>query len=280
MPEQDATAREEAGSAAAAAMDHEHPHPPAIDVRCYAELNDRLPPHLRQRTFRRPCAPGSSVEDLLASLGIPPDEVDLVLVNGRSVALQHPLEAGDAVSLYPVFESFDIGRVTAVRAGALRRPAFILDVHLGKLAHLLRMLGFDTSYRNDLTDEDLVRISAAEKRTLLSKDRALVGREDVTRGFVIRSQIPREQLLEVMARFDLRRAAHPFTLCLECNEPLGEVGREAVLDRLPPAVRSIDTNFTQCPACGRVYWKGSHYARMEAYVAEILAPANGAAPLL
>jgi uncharacterized protein with PIN domain/sulfur carrier protein ThiS len=244
------------------------------------EQNDRLPPHLRQRTFRHPCAPGSRFDGLLASLGIPPDEVDLVLVNGRSVALQHLLEAGDAVSLYPVFESFDIGSVTAVRAGTLRRPAFVLDVHLGKLAHLLRMFGFDASYRDDFTDEDLVRISAAEGRTLLSKDRALVARDDVTRGLVIRSQIPREQLLEVMRRLDLFRAAHPFTLCLECNKPLREVGREAVLDRLPPAVRSVHADFTECPACRRVYWKGSHHARMEAYVAEILGPANRANPLL
>lgn len=254
--------------------------PCTVTVRCYAELNEHLPPALRQRTFGRPCAPHGDVGGLLATLGIPPEEVDLVLVNSRPVALSHRLRGGDAVSVYPVFESFDIGTVTAVRGAPLRRPAFVLDVHLGKLAHLLRMFGFDAAYSNDLGDEELVRRSAAEKRTLLSKDRALVGREDVTRGFVIRSQIPREQLLEVMARFDLRRAAHPFTLCLECNEPLEEVGREAVLNRLPPAVRSIDTDFTQCPACGRVYWKGSHFARMEAYVAEILALVNGAAPLL
>ena len=258
----------------------ERPGSGRVAVRCYAELNEHLPPHLRQRTFPHLYAPGNCVDDLLASLGIPPAEVDLVLVNGRSAGLRHPLAAGDTVSLYPVFESFDISDVTAVRSGALRRPAFVLDVHLGKLAHLLRMFGFDASYRNDFTDENLVRISAAEGRTLLSKDRALVGRDDVTRGLVIRSQIPREQLLEVMRRFDLFRAAHPFTLCLECNELLTEVGREAVLDRLPPAVRSVYADFTECPACRRVYWKGSHYARMEAYAAEILALGNTSNPLL
>jgi uncharacterized protein len=242
----------------------------SISVRCYAELNDRLPVNRRQRTFPQTCPPHARIEDLLRALAISADAVDLVLVNGVSTGLLHPLSEGDLVSLYPVFESFDIRPVTKVRNGVLRKPSFILDVHLGKLAHLLRMLGFDTLYRNDYTDPLLVALSARESRTLLSKDRALVAQDAVQRGMVIRSQNPRTQLLEVMDRFDLYREAHPFTRCLECNTPLTAVRKELIEEQLPPVVRAQYEEFNRCIECGRVYWKGSHFARMEAYAREIL----------
>jgi hypothetical protein len=243
----------------------------SISVRCYAELNDRLPTGRRQRPFSQTCPPHARIHDLLRTLDIPQDAVDLVLVNGVSADFLCPLSDGDRVSLFPVFESFDIGPLTKVRNGVLRKPSFILDVHLGKLAHLLRMLGFDALYRNNYTDAVLVALSGREGRTLLSKDRALVADEAVQRGMVIRSQNPHMQLLEVMNRFDLYREAHPFTRCIECNTPLTAVRKDVVEERLPPVVRAQYKEFTRCGECGRVYWKGSHFARMEAYAREILA---------
>jgi uncharacterized protein len=243
----------------------------SISVRCYAELNDRLPANRRQQPFSHTCPHKSRVNDLLRALNVPQDAVDLALVNGVSVDFLHPLSEGDRVSLYPVFESFDIGRLTKVRDGVLRKPSFILDVHLGKLAHLLRMLGFDTLYQNNYTDAVLMALSGREGRTLLSKDRALVEDEAVQRGMVIRSQHPRMQLLEVMNRFDLYREAHPFTRCIECNTPLTSVRKETIEERLPPVVRTQYEEFNRCVECGRVYWKGSHFVRMEAYAREILA---------
>ena len=242
----------------------------SIKVRCYAELNDRLSPEWRQERFVFHCPHDSRVGDVLGALGIDPDIVDLALVNGISTGLSHILAEDDLLSLFPVFETFDIGSVTRVRDRALRRPSFVLDVHLGKLAHLLRMLGFDTLYRNTYTDEELVAIAAHDGRTLLSKDRALVADDAVQRGLVIRSQTPRVQLLEVLDWFDLYRESRPFTRCLECNDLLSPASERDVQAFLPPAVRGRYEEFNTCVHCGRVYWKGSHYRRMEEYVKEIL----------
>ncbi|HAL55778.1 MAG TPA: hypothetical protein DCP63_04695 [Bacteroidetes bacterium] len=148
-------------------------------------------------------------------------------------------------------------------------PRFILDVHLGKLAYHLRMLGFDTLYRNDWGDRDLLAIARDQGRVLLSKDRGLL--QLVEAGYCVIDKDPRFQLLEVLRRFDLFSTIAPFTRCLLCNTILAPVGRDAVLDRLPEKVRDLFGEFQQCPSCERVYWKGSHYERMREFVDEVLA---------
>src|SRR5262249_7296465 len=129
--------------------------------------------------------------------------VDLILVDGESVDFAYRVGDGDRISVYPVFESLDIGSLVRVRPQPLRETRFVLDVHLGKLAGYLRMLGFDTLYRNDYQDEELADISQRERRILLTRDRGLLKRRTVSHGYLLRETDPREQLAEVVRRFDL-----------------------------------------------------------------------------
>ena len=235
-------------------------------VRFYAELNEHLLPEKRFVTFHCTLREGCTVQALIESCGVPCAEVDLVLVNGEPEDLQHPLKEEDRVSAFPVFESFDIQGTTKVRIRALRETRFVLDVHLGKLASHLRMLGFDTLYRNDYNDKTLIRISLVYSRILLSKDRALVADTDLTRAHLVRSKDPRDQLVEVLQRFDLFNTTHPFTRCIACNAILEPADKSRIIDLLPPSVAASYEEFRMCPECERVYWKGSHYERMEDFI--------------
>lgn len=242
----------------------------AVTIRFYAELNDFLPRQRRQVPFTTPLSRRTSIKDLIESLGVPHTEVDLILVDGVSVGFDYLVQPGDRISVYPVFESFDIAPLARLRPAPLREPRFVLDTHLGKLAAYLRLLGFDTLYRNDYDDATLARISASERRILLTQDRGLLKRSIVTHGYYVRAAAPTDQVVEVVRRFDLARLVEPFGRCLRCNGRLHPVPKAAVLDRLPPRTRQEHHRFWQCEGCGRVYWKGSHYDRLRRLIATLL----------
>jgi uncharacterized protein with PIN domain/sulfur carrier protein ThiS len=239
-------------------------------LRFYAELNDFLPDKLRQRDFIWPIDGTSTVKNLIESLGVPHIEIDLILVNGDSVDFSYLVKAGDRISVYPVYESFDIAPVNHLRATPLRIPRFILDTHLGKLAAYLRLLGFDTLYRNDYPDPVLAQVSSGEKRILLSKDRWLLMRKMVTHGYFVRAIVPREQVVEVLRRFDLFGLIEPFKRCIRCNGLLVPVDKAEVEDLLPPNTAKYFDDFSQCAVCTRVYWKGSHYQRMQRFIEDVI----------
>lgn len=238
--------------------------------RFYAELNDFLPQNKRQTTFSHEFDGRVSVKHLVESLGVPHTEIDLILINGMSVDFSTIVEDGDRVSVYPVFESLDINPVGRLRPQSLRQTKFVLDTHLGQLATYLRLLGFDTLYRNDYEDEELARISSRQGRILLTKDRGLLKRNVITHGYCVRETDPRQQLIEVVERFDLRRDIAPFQRCLRCNGRLIPVEKETITDRLRPNTRAHYDEFRMCQSCHRIYWKGSHYRRMRRFLNEVL----------
>jgi hypothetical protein len=125
------------------------------------------------------------------------------------------------------------------------------------------MAGFDTLYGNDWDDDEIVRLSALQRRTILTRDKAMLRRGDVERGYFVRAVESEAQLAEVLSRLQLDTLVAPFTRCRECNTPLEEVSREAVLDRLPEKVRGFYRDFKRCPGCERVYWEGTHFQRMK-----------------
>ena len=175
-----------------------------VHLRLYAELNDFLPPERRGKTFTYPFDEGTTIEALLHALGVPLAEVDLILVNGESVDPAYPLQHGDRVSIYPVFESWDITPLVRVRERPLRVLRFVLDADLGRLAALLRRLGFDVWHQDRYeSEEELARISRDEKRILLTRDRPLLERTGVTRAYWVRESDPHRQLAEILQRFDL-----------------------------------------------------------------------------
>jgi len=245
------------------------------EFRFYEELNDFLPPARRKRSFTRAFLGTPAVKDLIEACGVPHAEVDLVLVDGESVPFTHRLRGGERVSVYPLFESLDITGLTRLRPRPLREPAFILDVHLGRLARRLRLLGFDSRYERDFADRRIVELAARERRIILTRDVGILKYREVTRGYWVRSTDPAEQVGEVVARFDLRRAARPFSRCLACNGRLQPVPKEAIRDRLPPAARRRHNDFRRCGSCDRIYWRGSHHDRLAAFVAGILGPERG-----
>ena len=231
---------------------------PQATLRFYAELNDFLQPRHRDQVVERSFNVRPSIKDLIEATGVPHTEVDLLLVNGESVDFAYPVSDGDRISVYPVFESFDIAAVTRVRSEPLRALRFVLDVHLGRLAAYLRLAGFDTVYRNDLDDAELAGI-AAGGRVLLTRDRGLLKRRAVTRGYWLRTTAPRAQLVEVLRRFDLARAVRPFCRCLRCNTLVRPVPKADVARELPPRTRQHYDAFHRCPGCDRIYWRGGHF---------------------
>ncbi|HSM92857.1 MAG TPA: Mut7-C RNAse domain-containing protein [Anaeromyxobacteraceae bacterium] len=235
--------------------------------RFYAELSDLLPATRRGVAFDHAFEGTPAVKDVIEALGVPHTEVDLILADGQSVDFAWRLRDGARVSVYPVFESLDVGGLTRVLAAPLRTPRFVLDVHLGRLARHLRMLGFDARWSADADDATLAAASSAEHRILLTRDRGLLKRRAVTHGYCVRASDPRRQLDEVLRRLDLLRAIAPFTRCLRCNGALLPVEKALVADRLPPRVRERQATFRRCDGCGRVYWPGTHHARMERLIA-------------
>ena len=145
----------------------------------------------------------------------------------------------------------------------------MLDVHLGRLAAYLRMLGLDAEYDNHATDPELVRRSSEGSRILLTRDRGLLKHRSVTRGYWGRQTDSRRQAVEIVRRFDLALTLDPFTRCMTCNYRLRPVTNAEVRDRLPPRVACLEDEFLECPHCLRVYWRGSHYRRMERWIVEM-----------
>lgn len=243
----------------------------SVELRVYAELNDFVPPGARYVAQRRPVRPHQTVKDIVEAAGIPHTEVDLMLVNGESVDFGHHPRPGDRLAAYPVFETLDIGPSTRVRPRPLRDPRFIVDVNLGGLARLMRLMGLDARIPSDTDDAALATAAADEHRIILTRDRGLLKRRNVTHGVFVRSNRPLDQLVEVIRRLDLADRLLPFSRCLPCGGLLTDVAEQDVIDRLEPLTRKYYDTFRECRDCHRVYWEGSHQRRLDDLVTRIRA---------
>jgi uncharacterized protein len=147
----------------------------------------------------------------------------------------------------------------------VRVTRFVADAHLGGLARLLRLAGFDTRYAGDgetADDAGIVRLAATEGRIVLTRDRELLKRREVSHGCYVHALRPDAQLAEIIARLDLAHRLQPFSLCLDCNAPLRPVAKGEVLARLPAGVQARHERFATCAVCRRVFWEGSHWQRL------------------
>jgi len=242
-----------------------------INIRFYEELNDFLPLDKRKKDFNVELKKARSVKDLIESVGIPHTEIDLIIVNGKSVDFSYQVQADDHISVYPVFESIDITPLNHCQPKPLRDSRFVLDVHLGRLAAYLRMLGFDTLYKNDFDDPVLADISADEHRILLTCDRLLLMRKQISHGYFVRRRLPQQQLLEILERFDLYENVKPFTRCIHCNGNTRAVNKQLIEDQLLPKTKKYYDEFYQCDSCKKVYWKGSHFKKMQDMINKVKA---------
>lgn len=231
-----------------------------VSFRFYGPLNDFLPPCRRGRRFMYRLRHLPSVKDAIESLGVPHPEVDLILVNGSPEDFAKRLRDADDVSVYPAFMSIEMSGVR--RAGVDPPPVvrFVADVHLNKLASLLRLAGFDAVVVPD--DADLAAVASREVRVALTRDVNLLKRSVLRHGYWVRNTDPEWQFTEVLERFDLVYRMDPFARCLRCNVPVIAADPEALSDRLLPRTRDAFRQFSRCPACDRIYWQGSHYERL------------------
>lgn len=219
------------------------------------ELNDFLPHYRKNSSFAIDFEGHQTLKHLIKSLGVPHTEFGQVLVNGQPAAPPDRLQDGDQVTVYP--------------ADTLppSEPRFVLDNHLGQLATYLRMLGFDSLYRNDYQDNELSQVSSEEERVLLTRDRRLLMRKVIRHGYCIHQTDPRQQAIEVLKRFKLAGQVRPFQRCLRCNSLLQVVSKQDIIERLEPLTKIYYDEFHICPACNQIYWKGSHYGHMQEMIA-------------
>jgi uncharacterized protein with PIN domain len=214
------------------------------------ELNDFLPHYRKGKSFSLEFAPHQNLKHMLESLGVPHTEFGRLLVDSQQADPGILLWEGAQVTVYPVS--------TPLQGEA----CFILDNHLGQLATYLRMLGFDSLYRNDYQDQELAREAVLQERILLTRDRRLLMRKIIRLGYCIHQSDPKKQVAEVLRRFKLFEQIKPFQRCLKCNTPLQPVPKQQIIDRLQPLTKKYYDEFRICPACNQIYWKGSHFERM------------------
>ena len=222
----------------------------------------------RNRPVRRALRYKTSVKDVIEACRVPHPEVDLIIVNGKPADFSFPLNADAGLEIYPV--SAPDGLFPDFRLQAPKVLSFVADGHLGKLARDLRLLGIDVSYRHDARDSELLVTMVRERRALLTRDRRLLMHRVVQTGYYPRSQHSIEQSVEVIKRFHLAEKLTPFHRCLHCNEPLNPVPKEAILEKLEPLTRLYYHDFRSCPNCGQIYWRGSHFRRLQSRVGAII----------
>ncbi|MEW5872649.1 MAG: Mut7-C RNAse domain-containing protein [Chloroflexota bacterium] len=225
----------------------------------FGSLNDLLPADKRQVDFEIEFQGDQSVKHLFESCGVPHTEVGRLTANGAPVDQKYIVQDGDRIEVHPPVLPI------AYETGPEAR--FVLDNHLGKLAVYLRLLGFDVAYRNNFQDEELAQVSSRERRILLTRDRRLLMRSLVTQGYSVRALEPRQQVIEILNRYGLYPAITPFGRCVHCNALLQSAPKEEVLERLEPLTRLYFDEFQRCPACGQVYWQGSHFEHMQEFIA-------------
>ncbi len=237
-----------------------------INVRFYEELNDFLPSHLSKKTLTKEILLPTSVKDLIESFGIPHTEVDLILVNGKSVSFDHKIADQDHVSVYPVFESLDISPIKRLQTKPLRNPCFFTEKYLWKLTRQLRLLGLNVFYDVTLANKEILENIVVNKWILLTRSANQLKHAAITRGYCIRSDQPFQQTVEVIKRFDLRKQLKPFTRCMLCNGNIINASKQEIEKRLESITLSYYHEFSKCADCAKVYWKGSHYFKLQTFV--------------
>lgn len=235
----------------------------------YGYLGDLLPKHLRQQVISYPLNGPSSVKHPIEALGVPHTEVNHILLRGKPIDFSYQVKPGDAFHIYPAQHGLDRRIPEILRPALQTPPRFILDSHLGRLASYMRLMGFDVLYRNDYDDEELAQLSGNEQRVLLTRDRRLLMRKAVVYGYCLRTKVPRQQLLDVLERYELKEHIHPWRRCIRCNGQLSRVPKHDVLDQLEPKTKKYYHEFKQCQGCQQIYWKGSHFQALQQFIEEI-----------
>lgn len=205
-----------------------------------------------------------SVKDQVESQGIPHTAVQRLEINGIQQNWSYNLCNGDEITLYPYSRDSSCAPI-------FRKPKqFIADVHLGKLANTLRLLGFDTIFNTDWSDKEIIERSNNEQRMILTRDLGLLKDGAAQYGYWIRSTDPDVQITELFQRFELSLFVAPFTRCMKCNGQLQQVDLATVKDDVPAKVQDWHSDYWQCRNCEQVYWQGSHFKQLQQKVEKLV----------
>ncbi len=237
-------------------------HAPVIrssHFRFYGPLNDFLPMALRQRSCAFQFSGQPTLRDAIQAQGVPHTEVDLILVDGQRRSFEDHLSGYERISVFPKFRTLSLPQGDRLGPPPLTEPRFILDVHLGKLCRHLRLLGFDTHYRNDFEDAYIIDCAVREQRMILTRDLGILKQKRVQYGYFVRATDPPQQINEVLQALDLAERCSPLTRCINCNGVLARVSKQRVIDQIPAGTQRSYDLFYQCRRCQQVYWRGAHY---------------------
>ena len=238
--------------------------------RCLAGLQELLVRRYRTRPIEYRFRGHPGVKDAIEALGVPHTEVDAILANGRPVGFDYQLQSGDTIDVYPVFAPVPVQSPVPLSHRPPDPAIFILDVHLGKLARRLRLLGFDCLYDNRYGDAEIIQLASDLQRIILTRDRGLLKHRQVRHGYLVRTDDVASQVREVIDRYQLRPQVRLWRRCMKCNGLLEQVQKSAVVHLLEPKTREYYEDFHRCSACGRLYWPGAHYAGIQRWLEKVL----------
>lgn len=229
----------------------------------WGNLKELLRPQFRGlESIEYELSRAASVKDIVEALGVPHTEVGRLTVAGREISFAALGAENDRLDVYPLSPPVDVLTPTLLRPEPLAAITFAVDMNVGKLATLLRMAGFDTFYRNYISDPELIEVAVREKRILLSKDMDLLKRKEVVFGHLVREIYPEKQLAEIVHLFGLREQFEPLSRCLRCNGVLQPVRKQQIIEQLEPLTKKYYNSFRQCQDCRNIYWPGSHRDKM------------------
>ncbi len=239
-----------------------------ISIRFYSVLNQLLAKN-KKYSDTIEIKPGQTVKDLIESFGIPHTEIGLILSNSEIVDFSYQLNNQDRITVFPKFFQLDVSSINKLGPDTPSDIKFIADVHLGKLAKHLRMLGFDCIWENNYDDLTIIELSTKENRIILTRDKGILKFAKVKYGYLIKSHNHFEQLVEIVERYDLINKINPFSKCIECNTSTKIIDKNKIIDRLEPKTKKYFFNFKICPKCNRIYWNGSHSEKMNKIIQQL-----------
>ncbi|MCD6561598.1 MAG: Mut7-C ubiquitin/RNAse domain-containing protein, partial [Deltaproteobacteria bacterium] len=243
---------------------------PGAHFRFYEELNDFLPEQRKKTDFEAGFKDKRTIKDMIESIGVPHPEIDLILVNGKSVNFDYILRDKDRVSVYPTFESINIADVTRLKKRPLKKSRFIADINLRDIVRYMRAMGLDLYFDPSLPPRGIIEISKKEKRIILTKSKKLLKFKDVTHGIFLRPGSTEEQIRYVIDYLDIRMDVRPFSRCLGCNNLLENIQKQKIKDRIPPKTMAFCNKYSYCRRCDKIYWEGTHVFRMKKVIEKIL----------
>lgn len=219
---------------------------------------------------RKPTEPGvvlrrlkepTSLKDLIESVGVPHCEIGSV----------HNLIRQAEQPLDTLAVDGDVLEIRGARPRPLAAPRFLCDGHLGKLALLLRIMGFDTVRDDSWSEPGLARRGINEGRTVLTRSRSLLKRADMDDAMLVRSDRPDDQAAEVLRRFLLTDQVRLFGRCSHCNGKLEPVAKAEVAGRIPPRTAKWLDSYYLCADCDHLFWEGTHVTALRRRIKRILA---------